>query len=183
MNNTSLADLSLYLAAAEQGLESRQRTAAVWGKNLNADQYVYRDAVMDAQEHAADGKLITWSMISHPFQARRGAQWYFCRVLAPRNDPKTLDFMCSCETLSFEPYQDVCSASGLIIICGGGLQIPSHRGNQDTITEYAGTQTHRSDQLRDCFGLHSPAEEKERIRTTHDAPSALGSCSSIRASG
>ncbi|KAI0944814.1 hypothetical protein AcW1_001660 [Taiwanofungus camphoratus] len=79
MNNTSLADLSLYLATAEQGLESRQRTAAVWGKNLNADQYVYRDAVMDAQEHAADGKLITW-------------------VLAPRNDPKTLDFMCSCET-------------------------------------------------------------------------------------
>lgn len=43
------------------------------------EEYRLRDAIMDEQEHATDGKFITW-------------------VLAPRTDPKTLDFMCSCET-------------------------------------------------------------------------------------
>jgi len=35
---------------------------------------------MDVHEHAKDGRLVTW-------------------VLAPRDDPTTLDFLCSCETM------------------------------------------------------------------------------------
>ncbi|KAI0360589.1 hypothetical protein OH77DRAFT_1445537 [Trametes cingulata] len=75
----SLADLSLFPATPEQVRRSRERTAAEWAKGYTVEQYVQRDVIMDEHEHAAGGKLITW-------------------VLAPRNDPTTLDFMCSCET-------------------------------------------------------------------------------------
>jgi len=46
---------------------------------MTLEQYLQRDASLDAMEHAANGNLTTW-------------------VLAPRNDSKTLDFKCSCET-------------------------------------------------------------------------------------
>ncbi|KAI0372039.1 hypothetical protein BV20DRAFT_964740 [Pilatotrama ljubarskyi] len=79
MTSVSLADLSLFPATPEQVRRSRENTAAEWAKGLSVDQYVQRDVIMDTHEHAAGGKLITW-------------------VLAPRSNPTTLDFMCSCET-------------------------------------------------------------------------------------
>ncbi|KAI0635259.1 hypothetical protein C8Q77DRAFT_1156572 [Trametes polyzona] len=75
----SFADLSLFPATPEQVRESQTRTAVQWAKGLSLEDYLRRDAILDKYEHATDGKLITW-------------------VLAPRNDPTTLDFMCSCET-------------------------------------------------------------------------------------
>ncbi|KAI0072073.1 hypothetical protein K474DRAFT_1711926 [Panus rudis PR-1116 ss-1] len=63
----------------EQTIESRKRTAVQWKKGFTVDEYLKRDAIMDEYEHARDGKLVTW-------------------VLAPRDDPQTLDFMCSCES-------------------------------------------------------------------------------------
>ncbi|CCM06660.1 uncharacterized protein FIBRA_08945 [Fibroporia radiculosa] len=79
MSSIPLANLSLFPATPEQTLESRKRTAVQWANGLTAAEYVRRDVVMDAQEHAAEGNLTTW-------------------VLAPRTDPATLDFFCSCET-------------------------------------------------------------------------------------
>ncbi|KAH9942825.1 hypothetical protein B0H21DRAFT_749572 [Amylocystis lapponica] len=79
MTTFTLADLSLFPATPAQMLESRKRSAESWAKGLTLEQYVLRDAIMDQHEHAAGGKLTTW-------------------VLAPRNDPETLDFMCSVET-------------------------------------------------------------------------------------
>lgn len=74
-----LSCLSLFPATSEQVVESRRRSHASWARGLSMEHYLKRDEVMDFQEHASNGKLVTW-------------------VLAPRNDPSTLDFMCSCET-------------------------------------------------------------------------------------
>lgn len=74
-----LADLSLFLATPEQTVESRKRSAQEWRRALTEEQYILRDIIMDEHEHAAHGKGATW-------------------VLAPRANPSTLDFMCSCET-------------------------------------------------------------------------------------
>ncbi|KAJ8488040.1 hypothetical protein ONZ51_g3804 [Trametes cubensis] len=74
-----LADLSLFAATPEQVYESRRRTAELWAKGMSVEEYIQRDVIMDKYEHAANGRLITW-------------------ILAPRADPTTLDFMCSCET-------------------------------------------------------------------------------------
>ncbi|KAH7927867.1 hypothetical protein BV22DRAFT_1060155 [Leucogyrophana mollusca] len=78
-SGTDFASLSLFPATPEQLIISRKRAWPMWGGGLTEEQYLQRDDVMDVMEHAADGKLITW-------------------VLAPRADPGTLDFMCSCET-------------------------------------------------------------------------------------
>ncbi|KAI0711178.1 hypothetical protein C8T65DRAFT_739572 [Cerioporus squamosus] len=75
----TLADLSLFPATSHQTRESRCRHAVEWSRGRPLDEYLHRDEVMDADQHAANGKLITW-------------------VLAPRNDPATLNFLCSCET-------------------------------------------------------------------------------------
>ncbi|GBE89008.1 hypothetical protein BKA93DRAFT_788521 [Sparassis latifolia] len=75
----AFAELSLFPAIREQVLESRRRTSFQWAKGLTMEEYILRDAIMDEHEHALGGKLITW-------------------VLAPRTNPETLDFMCSCET-------------------------------------------------------------------------------------
>ncbi|KAJ3558224.1 hypothetical protein NM688_g1052 [Phlebia brevispora] len=79
MDPIDLSQLSLFPATTEQTLESRKRTAVEWAKGMSLEQYIERDRIMDDYEHARDGNLITW-------------------VLAPRSDPFTLDFMCSCET-------------------------------------------------------------------------------------
>lgn len=76
MTTTKLSSLSLFPATPEQVIESRRRT-------LSLEEYLHRDAISDRQEHARDGRLITW-------------------VLAPRNDPTTLDFVPSCETFRRE---------------------------------------------------------------------------------
>ncbi|KAI0764876.1 hypothetical protein C8Q74DRAFT_1318431 [Fomes fomentarius] len=76
---TSLADLSLFPATPDQVHESRTRHAEEWARNSTLEEYLLRDVIMDKDEHAANGNLITW-------------------VLAPRSHPRTLDFLCSCET-------------------------------------------------------------------------------------
>ncbi|KAG1876637.1 hypothetical protein DFJ58DRAFT_182730 [Suillus subalutaceus] len=74
-----LASLSLFRATSAQTEESRRRTFPQWGGALSLTDFLARDATMESGEHAKDGKWITW-------------------VLAPRNDPTTLDFMSACET-------------------------------------------------------------------------------------
>ncbi|RDX54605.1 hypothetical protein OH76DRAFT_1397964 [Lentinus brumalis] len=75
----TLADLSLFPATPEQTRESRSRHSVQWSRGRPLHEYLHRDEVLEAHEHAANGNLITW-------------------VLAPRNDPTTLNFLCSCET-------------------------------------------------------------------------------------
>lgn len=58
-----LSSLSLFPATLEQKLETRQRSYPHWGRGLTQEQYLARDAQLDPQEHAADGKLTTWSVI------------------------------------------------------------------------------------------------------------------------
>ncbi|KAH9926718.1 uncharacterized protein B0H18DRAFT_932906 [Fomitopsis serialis] len=74
-----LSELSLFPATPDQVLESRRRHAPQWCRKLSIEEYLLRDQLMDGHEHASDNKFITW-------------------VLAPRANPTTLDFMCSCET-------------------------------------------------------------------------------------
>ncbi|TCD68758.1 hypothetical protein EIP91_009904 [Steccherinum ochraceum] len=81
MSSPSLDTLTIYPATPEQTLESRKRSAVEWSKGRSLEQYVERDRIMDDHPHASNGRLTTW-------------------VLAPRNDPATLDFMCSCETFA-----------------------------------------------------------------------------------
>ncbi|KZT70495.1 hypothetical protein DAEQUDRAFT_737428 [Daedalea quercina L-15889] len=78
MASLPLSDLSLFPATPDQVLESRRRHAPTWHKALSVEEYLLRDEIMDKYEHARDKKLTTW-------------------VLAPRVDPTTLNFMCSCE--------------------------------------------------------------------------------------
>lgn len=73
-----LASLSLFPATRAQVEETWRRTWPQWGGALSLTEYLAREADMESMDHAKDGKLITW-------------------VLAPRGDPTTLDFMCSCE--------------------------------------------------------------------------------------
>lgn len=73
-----LASLSLFPARRAQVEETWRRTWPQWGGTLSLTEYLAREADMESMDHAKDGKLITW-------------------VLAPRGDPTTLDFMCSCE--------------------------------------------------------------------------------------
>ena len=54
------ATLSLFVATPEQTEESRKRTHASWSRGLSIEAYVKRDNVMDLDEHASEGKLITW---------------------------------------------------------------------------------------------------------------------------
>ncbi|KAG6371625.1 hypothetical protein JVT61DRAFT_9338 [Boletus reticuloceps] len=74
-----LAFLTLFRATPAQVYESRKRTWPQWGGLLTEDQFLDRAAQMDAMEHAVNSRMITW-------------------VLAPRDKPQTLDFMCACET-------------------------------------------------------------------------------------
>ncbi|KAF9229671.1 hypothetical protein BS17DRAFT_33754 [Gyrodon lividus] len=79
MASSDLASLTLFPATTAQLLETRKRTWPQWGGALTEEQYLERDAQMDVMDHAIDSGMITW-------------------VLAPRDKPDTLDFMCSCET-------------------------------------------------------------------------------------
>ncbi|KAF9462965.1 hypothetical protein BDZ94DRAFT_1219118 [Collybia nuda] len=75
----SLSSLSLFVATPEQITESRRRTCVQWARGMTQEEYLARDAFTDRFENAANGKLITW-------------------VLAERNDPTSLNFLCSGET-------------------------------------------------------------------------------------
>ncbi|KDQ61629.1 hypothetical protein JAAARDRAFT_150491 [Jaapia argillacea MUCL 33604] len=80
MSVEKLSDLSLFPATREQTIESRRRTHPQWAKGLSMDEWLRRDELMEEMEFYKDGKLVIW-------------------VLAPRNDPKSLNFRCSCETI------------------------------------------------------------------------------------
>ncbi|KAG1734829.1 hypothetical protein EDB19DRAFT_1830465 [Suillus lakei] len=79
MSAYDLVALSLYPATPAQILETRKRTWPDWGGSTTLERYLQCYARIDEMEHARDGRMITW-------------------VLAPRDDPTTLDFMCACET-------------------------------------------------------------------------------------
>ncbi|KAJ7652028.1 hypothetical protein DFH06DRAFT_539691 [Mycena polygramma] len=68
--------LSLFPASLEQITESRRRTLSDWGRGLTLEEHLAREADQDCSRY---GRFITW-------------------VLAPRQDPQTLDFKCACET-------------------------------------------------------------------------------------
>ncbi|KAF9449934.1 hypothetical protein P691DRAFT_702200, partial [Macrolepiota fuliginosa MF-IS2] len=109
-----LSEISLYVATPEQTIVSRKRTAVEWGRGLTLDEYLDRDAVGEGEEFARDGKLITW-------------------VLAPRNDPTTLDFFCSCETFKRKivlcrPSQSGVLEEGYGYGIGTVFTAPHHRG-------------------------------------------------------
>ncbi|KAJ6627019.1 hypothetical protein B0H10DRAFT_471845 [Mycena sp. CBHHK59/15] len=76
---SDLSVLSLFPATPQQIIQARRRTLPEWGKGLTLEEHLQRDASQDEFEGSRDGRLITW-------------------VLAPREDPQTLDFKCACET-------------------------------------------------------------------------------------
>ncbi|KAG1903332.1 uncharacterized protein F5891DRAFT_1127199 [Suillus fuscotomentosus] len=78
-SKVDFASLSLFPATRAQVEESWCRTWPQWGGTLSLTEYLAREVEMESMDHAKDGKFITW-------------------VLAPRDDPTTLNFMCSCET-------------------------------------------------------------------------------------
>ncbi|THU97870.1 hypothetical protein K435DRAFT_753469 [Dendrothele bispora CBS 962.96] len=78
-SDVDLASLSLFLATPEQATESRRRTHKVWGNGMTEEEYISRDEECAQSLCGCDGKFKTW-------------------VLAPRDNPQTLDFKCSCET-------------------------------------------------------------------------------------
>ncbi|KAJ7630421.1 hypothetical protein FB45DRAFT_915444 [Roridomyces roridus] len=74
-----LASLSLFPATTAQITESRRRTHTQWGKGLTLDEHFAREVCQDELEVSSNGRFTVW-------------------VLAPRDDPETLHFKCSCET-------------------------------------------------------------------------------------
>ena len=90
-------DLSLYLATREQAIESRKRSSQEWANGLTLEQYLARDEALENQENAVGGRFLTWSVHSVLLNLSCSLT-PFCRVLAPRSDPETVDFMCACET-------------------------------------------------------------------------------------
>lgn len=103
MDATVLSSLSLFAATPEQILESRRRSSVEWGKDLSLEEYLARDEFTDKQEVACNGRLITW------YVSRRSAiylnKYLVHRVLAPRSDPTSLSFLCSCETYAVAPLK------------------------------------------------------------------------------
>jgi len=77
--SVDLASLSLFPATPAQVTESRKRQYPEWAGHLTFEQFTERDLAYDNLEHATGGRMTTW-------------------VLAPRDNPQTLDFVCACET-------------------------------------------------------------------------------------
>ncbi|TFK27103.1 hypothetical protein FA15DRAFT_653936 [Coprinopsis marcescibilis] len=85
-----LSLLSLFSATPQQTLESRRRAFPEWGKEMTLQVYLDRDSATERSTAGANGRFATWS-------AREND-----RVLAPRDNPTTLNFPCSCETFRRE---------------------------------------------------------------------------------
>ncbi|KAF5369214.1 hypothetical protein D9757_010039 [Collybiopsis confluens] len=74
------SNVSLFVATPEQAEVSRRRTGVTsWGTGRSLDEYIQRDLELEKSECGRDDKFITW-------------------ILAPRDDSKTLEFLCACET-------------------------------------------------------------------------------------
>lgn len=91
-----LAELSLFPANRQQTIESRRRTHPQWSRGLSMEVYLRRDERLDELEHAKDGRMTTWCVLLPFFRSIQSDSR--SRVLAPRDDPQTLDFLCACET-------------------------------------------------------------------------------------
>ncbi|KDR67920.1 hypothetical protein GALMADRAFT_79036 [Galerina marginata CBS 339.88] len=74
-----LCELSLFPATKAQIRVSRTRTFKQWGRGMTLEEYLDRDEKSDRHDVAKDGRLVTW-------------------VLARRDAPSGIDFLCSCET-------------------------------------------------------------------------------------
>ncbi|KAJ7071595.1 hypothetical protein C8F01DRAFT_1111167 [Mycena amicta] len=74
-----LSTISVYPATHEQTIESRRRTQNEWSRGLTLEEHLARDAAQEHLEGSLGGRFMTW-------------------VLAPRDDPTTIDFKCACET-------------------------------------------------------------------------------------
>ncbi|KAJ7674418.1 hypothetical protein B0H17DRAFT_1208003 [Mycena rosella] len=106
--------LSLFPATAEQVLVARQRTLHEWGKGLTLEEHLARDASQDQFDGSRNGRLITW-------------------VLTPRDEPRTLEFKCACETfkrtgLVIDPAE---GATAKAVACYGIASVftpPENRG-------------------------------------------------------
>ncbi|KAI5824205.1 hypothetical protein K523DRAFT_420960 [Schizophyllum commune Tattone D] len=72
-------DLSIFAASQTQVLEAEKRSFDHWAKGKTMEEHLACDEAISKQECALDGRTILW-------------------VLAPRIDPQTLDFLCSCQT-------------------------------------------------------------------------------------
>ncbi|KAH6915165.1 hypothetical protein BKA70DRAFT_568086 [Coprinopsis sp. MPI-PUGE-AT-0042] len=80
-----LSDLSLFVATRLQIEESRRRSYPQWGRGMSPEAWAERHERIDKAAVAAEDRLTTW-------------------VLAPRDDPETLDFMCACKTFRREVF-------------------------------------------------------------------------------
>ncbi|KAJ6519220.1 hypothetical protein C8R45DRAFT_950606 [Mycena sanguinolenta] len=106
---------SLFPATPEQITVARRRTLLEWGRGLTLEEHLARDAIQDQFDGSRDGRLITW-------------------VLAPRQDPQTLDFKCACETfkrtgLVVDPTKNTGAET---VTCYGIASVftpPENRGN------------------------------------------------------
>lgn len=96
-SDMSFETLTLVPANKEQTRETRRQTYAEWAKGLTLDEYLARETILDAAEHAAV-KLTTW-LVPKPNRPVLGfADKCSYRVLVPRNDTATSNFLCLCET-------------------------------------------------------------------------------------
>ncbi|KAH8823266.1 hypothetical protein DL96DRAFT_1532808 [Flagelloscypha sp. PMI_526] len=98
---SALAHLTLFPATYSQARESRLRTHPDWSRGVTKEAYLRRDDYLATLDVAKDGKLTVW-------------------VLAPRNDPETLDFLCSCESYK-RPAILKTSSSELENVTGYGI--------------------------------------------------------------
>ncbi|KAF4610659.1 hypothetical protein D9613_006788 [Agrocybe pediades] len=84
-----LSNLTLSPATPAQILESHRRTYEEWGISfaggMSMEQYLEREKRTKELECARDGKMQVW-------------------VLVKRDDPDSLDFLCSCETFKREAW-------------------------------------------------------------------------------
>ncbi|TFK39381.1 hypothetical protein BDQ12DRAFT_704932 [Crucibulum laeve] len=78
-----LDSLSLFPATPEQTIKARLQAAEEWGNEMSAEEFLERDAFIAQCEVATNGRMRQW-------------------ILAPRNAPETLDFLCSCLTFRRE---------------------------------------------------------------------------------
>ncbi|KAJ7037437.1 hypothetical protein C8F04DRAFT_1092477 [Mycena alexandri] len=111
--STDLSTLSLFRATPEQAIETRRRTLNEWGKGLTLEEHLDRDASQEDYDCSRDGRFSSW-------------------VLAPREDPQTLEFKCACETfkrtgLVVDPTK---SKSAEVVTCYGVASVFTPAANR-----------------------------------------------------
>ena len=96
-----LKNFTLFVATPDQIIEHRKRTYARWGKgHYTLEDYLSVFEALEHQEHSADGRAKTWLAAHILFIP---VPLTMARVLAPRDDPATLDFPCACRSSVMSP--------------------------------------------------------------------------------